>query len=240
MIYHVLPGDAVALEFAKVNLSGRPIVCRECLIVGPVDAENRFDFWNERAQFILAEYGEDEIEYHERVADELEKLTDIGPDDEVNLWFEYELFCQTNMWFCVSLLSNSGADIYRVAPSVRPREDIWKGFGSMTPEDLRRCLDERVRFDNTDIQLGTDLWTAYKVGDNDQLHQLGKSTSPCFSHLEEVCEAEIAKSTRPFRILTKIREQGISEFGEVFAEFSRQAGVYGYGDLQVQGLLDRL
>lgn len=240
MIYHVLPGDAVANDFRKTGIGGRIVVCRECLIVGPVDAETPFEFWEQRAHFILSEYCEDEIEFQERVADELEKLSDVEDGAEVNLWFEYELFCQTNMWFCLSLLSGSDVDIYRVEPAVRSKDEIWQGFGSLTPAQLRQCFEKRTRFETSDLELGRHLWQAYRTGDHDRLKGLSTSNSACFPYLAEVCDAEINKSTRPRQILLEILGEGTTEFGDIFAEFTRRAGEYGLGDLQVQNLLDRL
>ena len=89
----------------------------EALVDGPIDADNLDEFWNQRAHFILTEHGDDEIEYHEKVADELNTLTELTANDEVNLWFEYELFCSVNMWFCLSLLEATNATVYRVEPS---------------------------------------------------------------------------------------------------------------------------
>jgi len=240
MIYHVLPGDAVANDFRQADIGGRIIVCRECLIVGPLDAKTPFEFWEQRAHFILSEYAEDEIEFQERVADELEKLSDIEAGDEVNLWFEYELFCQSNMWFCLSLLGGSDADIYRIEPAVRSRDEIWQGFGSLTQVELRECFNKRIKFEPDDLELGRDLWKAYRSGDHEKLKELGSMPSPCFPYLDQVCNAEIHKSTRPRQILMKIVEEGATDFEEIFAEFTRRAGEYGFGDLQVQNLLDRL
>ena len=59
MNYQVLPGDAVAEEFRKTKIDGNVIICRECLIVGDVDADILPEFWEQRARFILSEYGED-------------------------------------------------------------------------------------------------------------------------------------------------------------------------------------
>jgi len=44
MSYHVLPGDSLVAEFAKTGIGGDVIVCRECLIVGDVDADILPDF----------------------------------------------------------------------------------------------------------------------------------------------------------------------------------------------------
>ena len=240
MIYHVLPGDSLAAEFKKANIDGDIIVCRECLIVGPIDAETPFEFWDERARFILTEYGEDEIEFHEGVADELEKLTDLDADAEVNLWFEYELFCSVNMWFCISRLKDSGAAVYRVEPSVLSMEDRWSGFGKLTADDLKECFDERKYLSAADITLGADLWGGYRKNDTEQLRELGRSTSDRFPYLAEVCEAAIEKNNKPKQILGGIIAEGIIEFHDIFPEFTRRAGVFGYGDLQVERLMHQL
>jgi len=177
MIFHVLPGDSTASDFKNTGIEGEVIVCRECLIVGPADADTYFEFWERRARFILAEYGEDEIEYHENVADELAKLLDLPPGSEVNLWFEYELFCCVNMWFCLDLLRNTGACVYRVEPAVRTVRDKWKGFGNLNAGDLKICFAARNKFSSDDINLGSDLWNAYKREDHKKLMLLGGTDS---------------------------------------------------------------
>jgi hypothetical protein len=39
--------------------------------------------------------------YLSYVADEIEKLLVPGAGDEIDLWFENELFCSVNYWFCL-------------------------------------------------------------------------------------------------------------------------------------------
>lgn len=234
---HILPGDSLIEEFNKTKIGGEVIVCRDALVVGPIDAETPFEFWDQRARFILAEYAEDEIEYHERVADELEKLTEISADDEVNLWFEYELFCSVNMWFCLSQLGPTGAEVYRVAPVVLTTEDRWKGFGTHGADDLRKCFDTRIKFSPEGIKLGSDLWKAYRQRDYERLTELAETDSDCFLYLKEVCEAAVEQDDRPAEILAEIEFEGKTEFDDIFAEFTRRAGVYGFGDLQVKQLL---
>jgi hypothetical protein len=240
MIYHVLPGDSLVEEFNKTGIGGETIVCREAFVVGPIDAETPFEFWDQRARFILAEYAEDQIEFHERVADELEKLSDIESEDEVNLWFEYELFCSVNMWFCLSQLAQSGSAVFRVEPSVLSEADRWKGFGQLEPDELQRCFEARQLFTHADLKLGSDLWAAYRKNDNERLLELADSESTRFPYLIEVCKAAAEKETKPAQIIAEIKAEGITEFDEIFPEFTRRGGVYGFGDLQVQSILDQM
>lgn len=237
---HVLPGDATAAEFRNTNIEGDVIVCREALISGDVDADSLPEFWDQRARFILSAFGEDEIEYHEKVADELAKLVDLPEGTEVNLWFEYELFCSVNMWFCVYLLQETDAEVYRVEPLVLKPEDRWNGFGKLHANELEKCFEGRKKLAPEDVTLGTNLWSAYRHNDPLRLRELSKANSANFPYLEEVCEAAINKETRPLEILQDIRADGFKTFPEIFPEFVSRAGEYGFGDVQIKYMLEKL
>lgn len=240
MKVHVLPGDATAAEFRKTGIEGDVIVCRECLISGDVDADSLSEFWDQRARFILSAFGEDDIEYHEKVADELAKLIDLEEGTEVNLWFEYELFCSVNMWFCLYLLQETDAEIYRVEPLVLKADDRWKGFGGLDPVALATCFEGRKALTSEDVALGTDLWNAYRHNDHTRLRELSKVNSNSLPYLKEVCEAAIDKEVRPLEILQDIRAEGFKTFPEIFPEFVIRAGQYGFGDVQIKYLLEKL
>jgi hypothetical protein len=237
MIYHVLPGDSIVKEFRETGIEGEVVVFRDALITGPVDAASPDEFWDARARFIPAEYGEDSIQYHESVADEIERLADVGPDDEVNLWFEYELFCSVKMWFCLSRLTDSGAEIYRVEPAMLDEAERWKGFGRAEAIDLQECFRVRQKFDDGDIALGTELWSAFTQSNSEELISLGTRGTERFPYLAEVCEAAVEIDTRPREILESITGEGEKEFADIFVEFSKRAGVYGFGDSQVEAIL---
>jgi len=241
MIYHVLPGDAQVKGFNDSGIPGEVIVCREALIYGPIDAGDLEQFWTERAQFIVGEYGEDEIGYHDSVARELSRLQDVEAGDEVNLWFEYELFCSVNMWFCLSLLKDTGAVVYRVEPLGREVEKRWDGFGGFTVDEMRAAYELKTRLSNDQVKLGAELWQSYRSKDHGQLKQLAaKCDSDCFPYLKEVAAAAAEEDIQPLEVLREIRAGGITDFEKVFTEFRKRAGVYGYGDLQVQKLVDSL
>jgi hypothetical protein len=240
MRIHVLPGDAQVEEFKRTGIDGRIVVCREALVDGDVRGESLDEFWKVRESFLAETYPESPLTYRENVVAEFEKLIDLPAGTEVNLWFEYELFCHVNMWFCVWLLRDSAAEIYRVAPVEQPSDQIWSGFGGLTSDQLGRCFDARVKFAPRDVVLGSDLWSAYQSRDYGKLRELSIIESECFPYLREACEAEIEKETRPKQVLRELREDGIEEFGEMFAGFKEKAGVYGYGDSQVQRILTEI
>src|SRR5204862_6955157 len=95
----------------------------------------------------------------------------------------------------------------------------------------------RTEFTAEDISLGAALWNAYRNGDNAKLAELSTTASACFPYLKEVCEAAIEKDIRPAEIIAEIQFEGKTELEDVFPEFTKRAGVYGFGDLQVKRLL---
>jgi hypothetical protein len=234
MRIHVLPGDAQADTFNETGIEGSVVVCRECLIEGPVRASDPDEFWRARAEFLNVDFAD----YSTKTVAEFEKLENLAPGAEVNLWFEYELFCQANMWFCLSLLRNTPAEIYRVEPVVREDIDRWKGFGGLSAADLEKCFAARTKFEVSDMLLGAGLWDAYRNGEHQRLRELSDTKSECFHYLKEVCDAEIEKDLRPKQVLKEIRASGLTQLSDIFPVFAERAGVYGYGDSQVNRILE--
>ncbi|MEP2670324.1 MAG: DUF1835 domain-containing protein [Cyclobacteriaceae bacterium] len=244
MTLHVLTGDALLENFPAGKLEGSIAISRECLVEGPVKAIALEEFWSIRESYLSATYPESDINYQDEVAFEFNKLNDLNDGDEVNLWFEHDLFCQVNLWFTLSLLNGKGISVYRVYPAIADPDELWDGFGPMSPEELLKCYEQKILLTPEDIQLGNDLWLAYTSSDNNTLKTLSNTPNEAFPYLKEVCEAQIGRTSespgRPERILQEIINQGNTSFNKAFMEFSEQEGIYGFGDLQVKKIYDQL
>jgi hypothetical protein len=242
MTYHILTGDCLAETFKASPLQGSVIICRECLVEGPVNATTEERFWHARAQY-LSRGSKDESDFYFRsVKGEFDKIAEIAADSEINLWFEHDLFCQVNYWFIINMLDKLGfKKVYRVSPNVLP-ERLWAGFGDHTPADLERCFANRVSFTKGDFTLGANLWNAFRESDLMALAIYSKSLSPCFRRLDEVCRAEVERkrSARPQKALAEILSKGYTSFNDIFSQFSKREGIYGFGDAQVDHLLRNL
>ncbi|AMM51168.1 hypothetical protein TH61_08235 [Rufibacter sp. DG15C] len=248
MQFHVLNGDSLAATFKETNLSGEVIVCREGLVNGPVASQNLAQFWEERAAYLAVTFGAKREEYFLKVAKELEKLIQVPANAEVCLWFEDDLFCQANLWFILSLLATrqQAPQVYRVFPIIKEGEDHWQGFGRSSAKRLEQAYQQKVPFAQEDVKLGNDLWRAYQQQEARTLLELSTSTSACFHRLQEVCQAQVDRvsrdghSGRPERVVREILASGITHFPEVFKEFFKREGVYGFGDVQVKHLYNGL
>jgi hypothetical protein len=240
MKLHVLPGDSLVERFTKLELEGEPIVCRECLTDGELPAGSLEEFWDVRKNYLAAGDPSAENFYENKVRAEFERLLAEASGGEINLWFEYELFCQVNLWFCLWLLQEKSADLFVVYPVIKDRNDVWNGFAFLDESDLRESFEQRRKLELNDVVLGARLFEAFRDRDFEKLESLGKTESRAFPKLKEVTEAAAAIETRPKETLRAIIEGGETDFGEVFRRFSETEKVYGFGDRQVKKIFDEL
>lgn len=242
MHYHILNGDCLASQLAEAGITDNIIVCRECMIEGPLKPNIDKEFWRKRAGFIGDTYNETEAGYQTKVRSQFDIIATLPKDAEVNLWFEDDLFCQANMWLILHLLHQQGHQgaVYRVFP-VMGGANHWLGFGASDAVAIQKAFEQKVLLTADDIKLGADLWQAYASNDLDQLASVSKTNSNAFNLLPEVVQAHIDRSgnpSRPVKAIQEIMAEGKQTFKEVFPEFTRRQGIYGFGDLQVKRLFD--
>ena len=246
MIYHILNGDSLAYSFPETKIDGEIIVVREGLIDGDLSGDNLHDFWRSRAKYI----GLPEGEYHNNVVKEFEKIMNAPVNSEFNLWFEYDLFCQVNMWFVLSIINSLPVKkkVYAVYTSYLDRTDkqFWNGFGRANSRELAICFANRILFNEADLQSGEDLWKAYKNGDLEELIHLAKDQSRAFPYLQEVIKAHVDRfpkdgtKGRPEKVLEDITKNVSTDFHKVFKEFWNRESIYGFGDIQLKHLYDKV
>jgi hypothetical protein len=242
--FHILNGDALLDNFPSELLTGEIIIARECLVDGPVTGESLEDFWETRASFIQEVYGEEKESYFEEVVTEFDKIKAIPAESEVNFWFEDDLFCQVNLWFCVSLLMPvaHAIKVYVIKPPLIGNEPDWRGFGIMDRHTLAEAYLNRQELSLTEISLLSNLWDAYKNDNREKLTQLALLKSENFPFLNQVIQAQLdRKDNRPENALKNImKEKETTDFKTLFQEFAKREGIYGFGDWQVEGLLEKI
>lgn len=245
-IFHILNGDCLAEQLKETSIAGEVIICREALISGDVKADSLEDFWKLRAESISGDYSIEKETYYEKTVSEFQKILNIPEHSEINLWFEDDLFCQTNMWFCLYLLSSKkNSRVYRIFPPIPENEDHWKGFSISSSEDLEKSLQSKVEFKEKDIELGINLWKAYQNQDKNSLSFLSENQSDGYNYLKEVIEAyfntfpQNQTSTHPEIYVKELINAGLKDFKSVFEKFQQRFGIYGYGDLQVKKMYDK-
>ncbi len=245
MIFHILNGDSLAHTLQNSTLKETTIICRECLIDGPLSPEINDTFFRKRAEYISSSYNETPQNYFSKVVNELDKLKQIPVNSDIYLWFENDLYCQVNMWFMISLISENCpyVNIHRVFPPTLNSQNKWSGFYDLIDKNAEDLINHSIKFSESDIELSKNLWYNYAENNEDNLVQLSKTDSGCFKYLEEVIQAHIDRTEsktgegRPEKTLKKIISEGKNNFNEIFFEFNKTEGIYGFGDMQVKLLL---
>jgi hypothetical protein len=236
-IFHITNGDYLADQLKETSINGEIIICREALVSGPLQSDSLEDFWKIRSEFILKDYNAPIKSYYRKVVSEFEKMINLPENSEVNLWFEDDLFCQANLWFCISLLSkNKDLKIYRVFPKTSEK-DHWKGFSVSTNSDLKESLRSKVVFKEKDVEIALHLWKAYQNQDKILLKQLSANESDCFYFLKEVIDVYSNKDPEVF--IKNLIENGTTDFNSIFKIFQEELGIFGFGDLQVKSIFEK-
>src|SRR5215213_97717 len=246
MIYNILNGDSLAHSFPDAKIAGDIIVVREALMDGDLSGDNLNDFWRTRAKY----HRSTEAEYHSGVATEFEKIINAPDNTEFNLWFEYDLFCQVNMWFVISRINSLSINkkVFAVYTSYldRSNKQFWNGFGQATTDELTICFANRILLNDVDLQFGHDLWEAYKNANLEELSRLSKNQSTTFPHIQEVIQAHVdrfpkdGEKGRPEKVLEDITKNISTDFNKVFQEFWNRESIYGFGDTQLKDLYDKV
>ncbi|MCF0054316.1 DUF1835 domain-containing protein [Dyadobacter sp. CY356] len=242
--FHILNGDALLDNFPAELLTGEIIIARECLVDGPVNGETPEAFWETRAGFIQETYGEEKEVYFEEVVTEFEKIKAIPANSEVNFWFEDDLFCQANLWFCASLLLPVAHTLksYIIKPPLIGQEPDWRGFGPMDRHALADAYLNKQELSLADLSLLANLWDAYKNDNREKFAELAMMKSENFRFLSQVIQAQLdRKAHRPEMVLKQImQEKETTDFKTIFKEFGKREGIYGFGDWQVEKLLEKI
>jgi hypothetical protein len=245
MIYNILNGDSLAFSFPDAAIEGDIVVMREALIDGDLSGNNLNEFWQSRAKF----HDSTEAQYYSDIVKEFEKMINAPDNSEFNLWFEFDLFCQINMWFVISIINSLPINkkVYAVYTSYldKTSKQFWNGFGSANSNELLICFEDRTLLNNVDLQLAEDLWTAYKSGNLDELTRLATKQSSAFPHLQEVVKAHVDRfpkegKGRPEKVIEDITKNISTDFNIVLKEFWNKESIYGFGDTQVKYLYDKV
>lgn len=243
--YHILNGDSLKEQLPE-QITGEIIVMRECFVDGDVQSRDLEDLYEIRTNFINSNYSEcSKNDYYKKVISEIQKMQKIPKGSQVNLWFEDDLFCQVNLWFVINLLNNNGTDYF--LHLVRPTAGHEYSFGGMDRADFVTACRNRTEISLPDIQKFSKLWKFYQVNDYDKMLQIAGKLKKIYPFLIPAVEAHIARMPlngspgRPEKsIISIMNELQTNDFPLVFREFCKRERIYGFGDVQVKRLFEKI
>ena len=172
---------------------------------------------------------------------EFEKIKNISPNAVINLWFEDDLFCQTNLWFIAHFLCQFTDE--QAIYLIRPDDNMNYVFASMNEQALEKAYQNKQELSQQTLGELSKMWQYYQAKDLEKMLKIAQNNNEKLGFLEEAAKAHIDRvlNQRPQKALSKIiKELQTKDFAKVFPVFNRQERIYGFGDMQVKRIFDKL
>ena len=247
-VLHITNGSSLTAYLKELDFEGTFLSWQEMLCEGPtiahIDSE---EFFNIRRDFLKTYY---DVEINEQeLQEELEKLNDTSQYSEIILWFEYDLFCHINMLGVLNLLHQKEVDLplFLVCSGRVEGEKDLKGLPELSPEQLMRHYDDRIELKDQDKELAVALWRTYCGKDHNLFKPYiiesssFKYMGSCLSaHLKRFPDSRTGLNILEHNILRIVRDNEIKSKHHLLGYSLNYQGYYGFGDLQMERIIDNL
>ena len=247
-ILHITNGNVLTDYLRDLDFTDDILTWQEMLSEGPtIAAINSRAFLRLRIEF-LKKYYEIEVNTKE-ILTELSKLDTAEKYTEINLWFEYDLFCHINLLGVINLLHQKGINkpLYLICSGRVEGEKRLMGLGELSPEQLKLHYKEKVRLTQKDIDLAIALWRTYCGRDHNILkpYIVTKSSfkymSNCLkAHLKRFPHQKSGLNVLEDNILRIVRDNFVKSKNHLLGYSLNYQGYYGFGDIQLERIIDKL
>ncbi len=239
---HIHNGDCSASIAKQSTMLGEHFAWREALIDGPTPADVRGEEWPKiRARHLNAFYGAD-LETENELRAQEDKLSTYHEHDEVVLWFEHDLFCQTNLlylldWFAGRELGKTKLSLIFIGEF--PGVPNFRGLGELDSEQMASLLGSRHEVSRTELNLATAAWQAYCSPDPTAIETLLETDTSAMPFLRRALQLHLARFPSVRNGLGRIQNRGLEfihsglqRFADLFSRFVDTEPAYGLGDAQ--------
>lgn len=247
-ILHITNGSNLTNYLKELDVDGEFLTWEEMLCEGPTVAGiDSNDFFNTRKAFLNEVYSIeiDEKEYKK----ELGKLNKLETVTEINLWFEYDLFCHINLIAVISLLHQREIELplYLVCSGRVEGEKTLKGLSELNPEQVIDHYQNKILLNKDDIDMAIALWRTYCGKDHNifKPYIVKSSSFPYMSnclkaHLERFPDSKSGLNVLEKNILEIVRNNNIKSKHHLIGYALNYQGYYGFGDIQFERLINNL
>ncbi|MCF7560680.1 DUF1835 domain-containing protein [Sabulilitoribacter multivorans] len=245
---HITNGDVLTNFLNELGFDGEILTWQEMLCEGPtIEKVGSNAFLKTRQDFFSLFYNIDLDT--EKIKKELEKLNHLDNYSEIVLWFEYDLFCHINMVAVISLLQQKKIDapIFLVCSGRIEGSKNLKGLAELNSEQLMKHFENKVLLNEDDITMATTVWSIYCGIDHNLLKPFivkpssFKYLSNCLkAHLERFPDSVDGLNVLEKNILEIINKKEITSKNQLLGYALNYQGFYGYGDLQIERIINKL
>jgi hypothetical protein len=248
---HITNGDSFTHRLKKLKLKGEIITWREMLCEGKTETSVGSEaFWKTRFEFLHKNYNISKSWFVEKTLKEYRSLCNHKQQDEIILWFEYDLFCQINMLAVISWLKTHRrhVQISLVCSGYEDDSNRLYGLNELTDEQIHAHFKSRVALSQNDIEYADYVWQLYCSDNPIRLENLSDFELYQFNYLEDALKAHLRRfpaiknglNEIENRVLQVAAEGKSSSKKALMRALLQDQGWYGFGDTQYQRVLKNL
>lgn len=190
---HILNGDAVLPQFRKAEIAGEPVIWREALCTGLVSFQVGTETWlQQRLQYLQSDLNHAATH---PIASQLQKIVN-SLDNEVVLWFDYDLFCQINQMAALAYLIQTQRKGRISLANTQRRNQPGKDLSHMHPEEWHAAFSQRYEVSASPVNFTLSFWKHYCSNDHRPLFQMIRRTPAVFPHLNHALLAHCGRFPR--------------------------------------------
>lgn len=250
-LLHITNGDSFTEKLKSLKLKGDIITWREMLCEGKtltnVGSES---FWKTRFEFLNKNYKVTKSWFIEKTLKEYRSLCNHKQQDEIVLWFEYDLFCQINMIAVLSWLKTNRkyAQIYLVCSGKEDETDKLYGLSDLNDEQLLALYKNKVALSQDDIEYADYVWQLYCSDNPIRLENLTDYSDFQFDYLSDAIHTHLHRFPSIKNGLNEM-ENNILQIAfdkrpatkkSFLLEILQNQGFLGFGDSQYERAIGRL
>jgi len=247
-LLHITNGDSFTERLQSLPLKGDIITWREMLCEGKtlctVGSET---FWKTRFEFLNKNYKVSKSWFVEKTLKEYRSLCNHKQQDQIVLWFEYDLFCQINMLAVLSWLKTHRrhAEISLVCSGKEDDSEKLYALNELSEEQLLKHYENRVVLSQDDIEYADYVWQLYCSDNPIRLENLTDFENYQFDYLSDAVNAHLKRfpsiKTGLNAVETNLLQIALKEKpkskGAFLNAILSTPNPYGYGDSQYERLL---
>ncbi|MGB5666748.1 MAG: DUF1835 domain-containing protein [Maribacter sp.] len=250
-LLHITNGDNLTDRLKSLQLKGDIITWREMLCEGKtltnVGSES---FWKTRFEFLNKNYKISKQWFVEKTLKEYRLLCNHKQEDQIVLWFEFDLFCQINMLAVISWLKTHRkyAQISLVCSGDEDETDKMYGLNELSDEQLLELFEKRTVLKQDDIEYADYVWQLYCSDNPIRLENLTDFKYFQFDYLSEAIKAHLKRFPTIKNGLNEIEnhilqlslDKSPKSKRELLSTVLSDQGVYGFGDTQYERIITTL
>ncbi len=195
-LLHITNGDSFTNRLKKLNLEGDIITWREMLCEGKtLNQVGSESFWKTRYEFLHENYKISKSWFVEKTLKEYRSLCNHKKQDQIVLWFEYDLFCQINMLAVISWLKTHRkyAQIFLICSGKEDKTDTLYTLNELTDAKLLKLYKNKTTLSLDDIEYADYVWQLYCSDNPIRLENLTDFKNYKFNYLEDAIKAHLQR-----------------------------------------------